>query len=158
MRFSLLALAGAFALAACASTGQQVAQDPVLHIAGINDFHGNLEPLNRPLGVRLPDGETATAPAAGAAWLAGAVAQIRSGGQYSLAISAGDAIGASPLVSSLFLDEPAIGALTRMGLDFNAVGNHEFDRGWRELERMQNGGCERHTLTTDSAGCDLLSA
>lgn len=133
-------------LAACATTGQQVAQDPVLHIAGINDFHGNLEPLVRPQGVQMPDGESVSVPAAGAAWLASAVAQIRAQGEYSLAISAGDAIGASPLASSLFLDEPAIGALNRMGLDFNAVGNHEFDRGWHELERMQSGGCERYTL------------
>ena len=47
---------------------------------------------------------------------------------------------------SIFLDEPAIGAMNRLGLDFNAVGNHEFDRGWKELKRIQEGGCEKHTL------------
>ena len=28
-----------------------------------------------------------------------------------------------------------------MRLDIASVGNHEFDEGWRELKRMQNGGC-----------------
>ncbi len=32
-----------------------------------------------------------------------------------------------------------------MQIDFNAVGNHEFDRGWRELLRLQHGGCEKFT-------------
>ena len=40
----------------------------------------------------------------------------------------------------LFLDEPTIEAVNRMQIDFNAVGNHEFDRGWRELLRLQPAG------------------
>ena len=50
-------------------------------------------------------------------------------------------IGASPLLSALFHDEPTIEAFNLIGLDFNAVGNHEFDEGWAELLRMQDGGC-----------------
>ncbi len=61
-------------------------------------------------------------------------------------IAAGDLIGGSPLASSIFLDEPTIGVMNRIGLDYNAVGNHEFDRGWRELKRIQDGGCDRFTL------------
>ena len=64
---------------------------------------------------------------------------------YSLTVSAGDLISASQLASSIHLDEPAIGVANRIGLDFNAVGNHEFDRGQQELLRMQNGGCEQFT-------------
>ena len=30
--------------------------------------------------------------------------------------------------------------MNRIGLDFNAVGNHEFDKGKTKLLRMQNGG------------------
>ncbi len=55
-------------------------------------------------------------------------------------VSAGDNIGASPLVSALFHDEPTIKALNMMGLDFSAVGNHELDEGLPELMRIQNGG------------------
>ena len=85
-------------------------------------------------------------PTGGVAWLASAVQAIRARSEHSLAIAAGDLIGASPLASSLFLDEPAIGAMNRLGLDFNAVGNHEFDRGWQELRRIQQGGCDKLTL------------
>ena len=56
-------------------------------------------------------------------------------------VSAGDLIGGSPLLSALFHDEPTIEAFDLMGLDFNAVGNHEFDDGVHELLRMQRGGC-----------------
>ena len=55
-------------------------------------------------------------------------------------VSAGDLIGASPLISALFHDEPTIHAMNLMGLDFNGVGNHEFDEGPVELLRMQQGG------------------
>ena len=50
-------------------------------------------------------------------------------------------IGASPLQSALFHDQPTIQAFNLMGFDFSAVGNHEFDEGVQELLRMQNGGC-----------------
>jgi 5'-nucleotidase len=35
--------------------------------------------------------------------------------------------------------------MNAIGLDLNAVGNHEFDKGSAELLRMQKGGCEKHT-------------
>lgn len=146
---NLLPLAAAIALGACVSV-PQAPRAPVapvtVKIVGLNDFHGNLEPLSRPIGVTDEAGKQHEVAAGGAAYLASAIAQYRRGGDHSLVIAAGDLIGGSPLVSSLFLDEPAIGAMNRMGLDFNAVGNHEFDRGWRELRRMQDGGCEKHGL------------
>jgi 5'-nucleotidase len=56
-------------------------------------------------------------------------------------VAAGDLIGASPLISAAFHDEPTIEAMNALGLDISAVGNHEFDEGVDELLRMQNGGC-----------------
>ena len=56
-------------------------------------------------------------------------------------MSAGDLIGATPLISAIFHDEPTIEAMNLMGLDYNGVGNHEFDEGAAELTRMQDGGC-----------------
>src|SRR6218665_3356832 len=56
-------------------------------------------------------------------------------------VAAGDLIGATPLLSSLFHDEPTIEAMGKMGLALTSVGNHEFDEGWKELRRMQEGGC-----------------
>jgi len=49
-------------------------------------------------------------------------------------------IGASPLVSSWFHDEPAIEAGNELGFDAGTLGNHEFDEGGDELIRMLRGG------------------
>jgi 5'-nucleotidase len=68
-------------------------------------------------------------------------------------VGAGDFIGATPLVSSLFFDEPAIETLNRIGLEFNAVGNHEFDKGSAELLRLQNGGCKTTGGVQDANSC-----
>lgn len=143
----LITTLAALALAACATVAPSPA--PVtIRIIGINDFHGNLLPHTRrsDAGSLTPDGANIDSPVGGAAVLATAVRQLRSQNSDSLVISAGDLISASPLVSSLFLDEPSIVVMNRIGLDFNAVGNHELDRGWRELTRMQNGGCQQYGL------------
>jgi 5'-nucleotidase len=57
-------------------------------------------------------------------------------------VAAGDLIGATPLLSAAFHDEPSIETMNMLGLDITSVGNHEFDQGWRELVRMQKGGCK----------------
>lgn len=138
----------AITLSACATIPETpAAPEPVtLRIIGLNDFHGNIEPIRRPIRVMDDAGELQEVPAAGAAYLASAVAKYRAQDEHSLVVAAGDLIGASPLASSIFLDEPAIGAMNRIGLGFNAVGNHEFDRGWRELLRLQDGGCAKYSL------------
>ena len=150
MRLYMLAGLAALSLSACATIGEDLsdadADKPTLRIVGLNDFHGNLQPIRRPFGIRISETETVTVPVGGAAWLAGAVEAVRQQSDNLLIISAGDLIGGSPLVSSIFLDEPTIGAMNRIGLDFNAVGNHEFDQGWQELKRMQDGGCTKYTL------------
>ena len=71
---------------------------------------------------------------------------MREGQAHTVTVAAGDLISASPLVSSYYLDEPTIAALSQMGLELAAVGNHEFDRGTAELTRLQQGGCEQNTL------------
>jgi 5'-nucleotidase len=106
-----------------------------LQIIGMNDFHGNLEP---PAG---SSGRVGSVEAGGAEYLATHLATARQGKPYSVTVAAGDLIGASPLLSGLFHDEPAIESLMDMGLDIAAVGNHEFDEGADELVRIQKGGC-----------------
>ena len=54
-------------------------------------------------------------------------------------VGAGDMIGATPLLSGLFHDEPTIEFLNYTGVDTVGVGNHEFDEGKDELLRMQYG-------------------
>lgn len=112
-------------------------------IVAINDFHGQLESpgslRNVPATPALPN--PLTTPAGGIDWIAGYIADLRNKNLYTTVVSAGDLIGASPLVSALFHDEGTIETMNRAGLDINAVGNHEFDEGKDELLRMQKGGC-----------------
>lgn len=126
-------------LAARAQTSAQVD----LTVLAINDFHGYLEPP--PGGLRIADPSDATKmialPAGGAEHLATLVKQRRAAAKHSIFVAAGDLIGASPFLSAMFHDEPTIEALSVMGLELSAVGNHEFDEGRDELLRMQNGGC-----------------
>ena len=144
-QFLLAALA--LLTAACATTtGTRPAPAPVtVKIVGFNDFHGNLEPPRQSVVAEIKPEGVVRVPVGGAAWLASAIDTYRAKNPNHLVVSAGDLIGGSPITSSLFLDEPAVGVMNRIGLDFNAVGNHEFDRGRRELLRMQNGGCDKFT-------------
>lgn len=107
-----------------------------VQLLSINDFHGNLAP---PGTITLPGG--VRTPAGGAEYLATHINALRAQNRNTLVVSAGDNIGASPLVSGLFHDEPTIEAFNAMGVDISSVGNHEFDEGSSELLRMQDGGC-----------------
>lgn len=111
-----------------------------LQVLAFNDFHGNLEPPAGS-GGRIPRGDGSQVDVGGAAHLARLVGRLRGEHAHTLVVSAGDLVGASPLVSGLFHDEPAVEVMNLLGLDFNAVGNHEFDEGPEELLRLQNGGC-----------------
>ncbi|NBT00407.1 MAG: hypothetical protein EBS61_07165 [Betaproteobacteria bacterium] len=112
-------------------------------VIAINDFHGNLKPPFGGLRIRNPldPASRVQIRAGGAEHLATAVARLRTRNPHSVFVGAGDLIGATPLLSALFNDEPSIESLNLMGLSISAVGNHEFDRGLGELLRLQGGGC-----------------
>jgi len=114
-----------------------------LRILAINDFHGYLRPFPGGITIADPEDKTKkiTVPAGGAEHMATLVRELREGRKNTVFVAAGDLIGASPFLSALFHDEPTIEALSMMGLNISAVGNHEFDEGKDELLRMQNGGC-----------------
>ncbi|HEY0000462.1 MAG TPA: bifunctional metallophosphatase/5'-nucleotidase, partial [Actinoplanes sp.] len=108
-----------------------------------NDFHGAIDP---------PSGSGAVVNAAGTSTPAGGVeylathlerlrAEARAEGRSTITAGAGDLIGATPLVSAAFHDEPTIELMNQIGLQVSSVGNHEFDEGVAELIRIQNGGC-----------------
>ncbi len=136
-----------------------------VQLLSFNDFHGNLEPPTGSSGVTTtgytegpltdssgkpilnPDGSPkigaipTNVPTGGVAYLASKLRALRAGHPNSVTVAAGDLIGASPLISAAFHDEPTIQAMNELGLEVTSVGNHEFDEGYQELQRMQNGGC-----------------
>ena len=116
-----------------------------LKIIAINDFHGYLQSP----GDFRADPHSPDMPAGGIDVLAGYVEYLKAQNPYHVVVSAGDLIGASPLVSALFHDEGTIETMNRLGLEISAVGNHEFDKGRQELQRMQSGGCS----TADKNTC-----
>jgi 5'-nucleotidase len=145
------AVAVGLAALAAAAPGAGAAPKPgkatttEIQILGLNDFHGNLEPPTGSSGrIRIgtnADGTPINVDAGGVEYLATHVNALRATNPNTIFVSAGDLIGATPLISALFHDEPSIESFNLMGLDYNGVGNHEFDEGVDELLRMQHGGC-----------------
>jgi 5'-nucleotidase len=140
-RIVIVALAALLALPGVAQAhGKKKHRDTEVRLLAINDFHGNLQPPSGSSG-RIATGPTTTVDAGGAEYLATHFKRLRAGKRHTFSVAAGDNIGGTPLISGLFHDEPTIESLNRMGVDVSGVGNHEFDEGWRELRRMQHGGC-----------------
>ena len=111
---------------------------PPVHVKllAFNDLHGHITGPSGSVSVKGNKLE-----AGGLDFLAARIQGIRSLHSNTLVVTAGDMIGASPLLSALFHDEPTIESLNATGLDIAAVGNHEFDEGVDELRRMKSGGC-----------------
>jgi 5'-nucleotidase len=149
-KFSRMSIVGALIATAMAfvSMGSARAQrgpDVNLQILAINDFHGNIATSSGAFGgVGRAD------------FLAANMRAAEADADNSITVSAGDLIGASPLISALFHDEPTIEAMNLIGLDIHAVGDHEFDEGAVELLRMQEGG--GHPVDGDLDGDPFLGA
>ena len=113
-------------------------------ILAVNDFHGQLSPLTDDTGQQV----------GGAAYLTAYIKRAQAGMEdATVIVDAGDHVGASPANSALLMDEPSIMVLNtlanphcvanKMDRQCNIVGilgNHEFDKGVRELKRKMEGG------------------
>jgi 5'-nucleotidase len=121
-------------------------------VIGFNDYHGNLESPGT-FGDSTAVPAASRPPVGGAEFMAAHVAHLKAKNPLNAVVGAGDFIGATPLISSLFFDEPSIETLNRIGVEFNAVGNHEFDKGATELLRLQNGGCKQTHGAPDPNSC-----
>jgi 5'-nucleotidase len=151
MRMKRLLLLSLLALLAFPAAALAGGRDVNVQLLGLNDFHGHLESTTP--GTIAPDPSSPRVPAGGAEYLATHLREKeRTNRKNTLIVSAGDLIGASPLLSALFHDEPTIEAMNKIGLDLNAVGNHEFDEGAAELLRMQRGGCHPVDGCLDGTG------
>ncbi|MBO0445416.1 5'-nucleotidase C-terminal domain-containing protein [Enterococcus ureilyticus] len=110
-------------------------------ILGINDFHGA---LNTSGSFFDDEGKktvnTGTAPLL-AAYLNHAQEQfsIANTGGQTIRVQAGDMVGASPASSGLLQDEPTIKVLNQMDFSIGTLGNHEFDEGLQEFNRIMLG-------------------
>ena len=153
---TLLAASLATAFAGCA-LAQTTTAPITVKIIGFNDFHGNLQSPGT-------FGQNTVVPAAmrpavgGAEYIAAYVARLKAQNPLNAVVGGGDFVGASPLISALFFDEPAVEAMNHVGVDFTSVGNHEFDKGSAELKRLQNGGCKITSGAQDPNSCKGLGS
>ncbi|HEK2813124.1 TPA: bifunctional metallophosphatase/5'-nucleotidase [Proteus mirabilis] len=144
-KYKLVALAVSSVLLAGCAKNYDEANVVDVRVIALNDFHGALKAPgpNKPGGIEH---------------MATLVKELKKDNPNNIVVAAGDMVGASPLLSSMFHDEPTIEALLLAGLEATSVGNHEFDKGMGELLRKQNGGC--HPVTgcqgpTEFKGADF---
>jgi 2',3'-cyclic-nucleotide 2'-phosphodiesterase (5'-nucleotidase family) len=103
-------------------------------ILDISDYHGQLTPLSEA-------SDNLAAPAANPTFGIGGSAFLKpwfdiyraEAPNGSLTIAAGDSVGATPPISSLFGDKPTIEVMNMMGMGLDGLGNHNFDRGQQYL-------------------------
>ncbi|MEV6158339.1 bifunctional metallophosphatase/5'-nucleotidase [Nonomuraea sp. NPDC052129] len=130
--------AGGFAAATAPANASKAPKTVPVRLLALNDFHGNLEPPTGSSG-RMVDENGATVEAGGAAYVATHMKALSD--KNTIAVAQGDLIGASPLISAAYHDEPSVEFMGKLGLKVAAVGNHEFDEGYTELRRIMKGGC-----------------
>ncbi|GII85307.1 bifunctional metallophosphatase/5'-nucleotidase [Sphaerisporangium siamense] len=143
-RISLAALVAATGVAMAAAPATAHPKPPktvLVRLVSINDFHGNLEPPTGSGGAIVNESGVSV-PAGGAAYLATHLKSLAGQNENgTVVVGAGDLIGATPLISAAYHDEPTVELLGNLGLEVSSVGNHEFDEGIDELRRVQDGGC-----------------
>ncbi|MGL9727274.1 5'-nucleotidase C-terminal domain-containing protein [Enterococcus sp. DIV0756] len=111
-----------------------------IQLLGINDFHGALSTTGTysAAGNKVSD-------AGSAALLAGYFNKAESDFKAknnegkSLRVQAGDMVGASPANSGLLQDQPTMRILNQMNFAVGTLGNHEFDEGLGEFNRILTG-------------------
>lgn len=107
---------------------------------GVNDFHGALDTTGTAV---MPDGRVSGAGSAAllATYLDDAQADFTAENPdgRSIRVQAGDMVGASPANSGLLQDEPSIKVFNEMDFEYATLGNHEFDEGLAEFNRILTG-------------------
>ncbi|MFB7140294.1 bifunctional metallophosphatase/5'-nucleotidase [Gottfriedia sp. NPDC056225] len=119
-----------------------------VQLLGINDFHGQLNTTRKFNGRNV----------GGAAYLSAYLKQKKKENQNTILVHAGDMVGGSPPISSFLQDEPTIEVLNRMDFDYGTLGNHEFDRGVKEMMKLIYGGKNAKTEYFNGANFPYLCA
>ncbi|SHI87039.1 LPXTG-motif cell wall anchor domain-containing protein [Clostridium amylolyticum] len=98
-----------------------------INILSFNDFHGTMEEAGKNIG---------------AAKLAGEIKKFKEANPNSLVVAAGDLYQGSAM-SNLLHGKPVSEFLKSIGLVTSAIGNHEFDWGWKYIPQWaKDGGFE----------------
>lgn len=113
-----------------------------VQMLGINDFHGALSTK----GTFTDDNNNRTSNSGTAALLASYLNYAESKFSATTGVTdgtvrlqAGDMVGASPANSGLLQDEPTIKIMNALGIEISTLGNHEFDEGLGEFDRIWRG-------------------
>ncbi|HEM3716800.1 TPA: bifunctional metallophosphatase/5'-nucleotidase [Streptococcus suis] len=141
LKSSVLALV---AFSSFAVSQNILADELAVQIMGVNDFHGALDSTGT---ARL---EEETVRNAGTAALLDsymddsqasfeAEAAASETPAESIRVQAGDMVGASPSNSGLLQDEPTVKVFNEMDVEYGTLGNHEFDEGLDEYNRIMTG-------------------
>ncbi len=118
---------GVSLIASQSASAKPPARPVDIQILNVSDWHGQLDPLS--VG-------TPAVSIGGAAVLKAYFDQHRAANPNTLLLTAGDAVGATPPLSSFFRDEPTIRAMRLMGFDADTLGNHNFDAGTARLQQQ----------------------
>ena len=94
-----------------------------IQLLNVSDWHGQLDPLF-----------VGGTQVGGAAILSSYFQAERAANPNTITLTAGDAVGATPPLSSFFQDEPTIKAMNLMGFQVDTLGNHNFDGGIARLQ------------------------
>lgn len=103
----------------CAGATAEVRRVSILHT---NDLHARVLPDDQGRG--------------GFAYVASVLRAERAGCGHCLHLSAGDLVQGMP-VSAIFRGVPVFEMANGLGIDAFALGNHEFDYGWRQVARFR---------------------
>lgn len=112
-----------------------------IQMLGINDFHGALSTTGSYYGAngsKVSGAGTASLLAAYFSQAESNFKQTNNKGK-TLRVQAGDMVGASPANSGLLQDQPTMRILNQMNFDVGTLGNHEFDEGLGEFNRILTG-------------------
>jgi 5'-nucleotidase len=108
--------------------GPAIAEDADLSILYSNDLHSHLEP-------HIVPWVSETRLVGGFANIATIVKREKSANDHTIYFDAGDFF-TGPYISSLTKGAAVIDAMNHLGLDAAAVGNHEFDHGWKNAQEQ----------------------
>ena len=118
-----------------------------LELLTFNDLHGQIDE---------------TKYGGGIANLSGALKDLQKEAKENnknvLTMSAGDQVGGSPAISALLQDQPTLEMMEEMNVDIVTTGNHEYDEGLEELERLIVGGTHSSGLTWNGTSYEWITA